>query len=169
MRQMNVARIINPGVPWWTAIICNGIAALALALLIIDPDGNLYLAVQLLAIGAVALYGTALIRWWFMRHALPSIDLTGITIPASVFEMVPESVAREFSIIALERHKGALKIVMSKPPDRATTQKLRFILNKEIQPVLAPHEQIVAAINRHYGATYIRHVSRLPIRDDWQV
>jgi hypothetical protein len=35
---MNLARIINPGVPWWTAIICNGIAALALALLIYDPE-----------------------------------------------------------------------------------------------------------------------------------
>jgi hypothetical protein len=166
---MNLARIINPGVPWWMATICNGIAALALALLIYDRDGNLFLAVPLLAIGAAALYGTALIRWWFMRHALPSIDLTGPTIPASVFEMVPESVAREYCIIALERYKGALKIVMSKPPDRVTIQKLKFILNKDILPVLAPEQQIVAAINRHYGPTYIGNLSWQPIRDDWQV
>jgi hypothetical protein len=61
---MNLARIVNPGIPWWMAIICNSIAALALALLIYDPDGNLSIAIPLLAIGAVALYGTALIRRW---------------------------------------------------------------------------------------------------------
>ncbi len=32
-------------------------------------------------------------------------------------------------------------------------QKLQFILNKDIQPVLATREQIIEAINRHYGQT----------------
>jgi hypothetical protein len=30
-------------------------------------------------------------------------------------------------------------------------QKLQFILNKELRPVLSSREQIVEAINRHYG------------------
>jgi hypothetical protein len=38
---------------------------LALVLLAYDPVGNLFLAILLVAIAAVALYGTALIRWWF--------------------------------------------------------------------------------------------------------
>ena len=46
-----------------------------------------------------------------------------------------------------------LQIVMSDPSDYETVTKLQFILNTEIQPVLAPKEQIVEAINRHYGQT----------------
>jgi hypothetical protein len=58
-----LARIINPGVPWWVAVPCNGLAAIALVLLLLDPDGNLPLALWLLGPAALALYGTALVRW----------------------------------------------------------------------------------------------------------
>ena len=67
--------------------------------------------------------------------------------------MVPESVARENVVIPLAEENGVLQIVMSDPSDYETVTKLQFILNKEIQPVLAPKEQIVEAINRHYGQT----------------
>ena len=40
-------------------------------------------------------------------------------------------------------------------------QKLQFILNKDIQPVLAPREQIVEAINRHYGQTETESVDSM--------
>ena len=56
-----LARIINPGVPRWVALPCNVLAACALVLLLLDPDGNLPTALALLAPAAVALYGTALL------------------------------------------------------------------------------------------------------------
>ena len=40
---------------------------------------------------------------------------------------------------------------MSDPSDFNLVQKLQFILNSEIQPVLATRDQIIEAINRHYG------------------
>jgi type IV pilus assembly protein PilB len=82
-----------------------------------------------------------------------SVDLRGVTIPPAVIEKVPESVARENVIIPLMETNGILQIVMSDPSDYETLLKLQFILNKSIQPVLAPKEQIVEAINRHYRAS----------------
>jgi type IV pilus assembly protein PilB len=76
-----------------------------------------------------------------------------MTIPPAIIELVPESVARENVVIPLSQDEGMLQIVMSDPSDYETVTKLQFILNKEIQPVLAPKEQIIAAINRHYGQT----------------
>src|SRR5919204_2647452 len=70
-------------------------------------------------------------------HSLQYVDLTEVTIPASVVELVPESVARENVVLPLAQEDGALKIIMSDPTDFDTQQKLQFILNKEIQPVLA--------------------------------
>jgi type IV pilus assembly protein PilB len=42
---------------------------------------------------------------------------------------------------------------MSDPSDLDALQALQFILNKDIHPVLSPREQILEAINRHYGQT----------------
>src|SRR5579883_1812183 len=94
-------------------------------------------------------------------HGLQFIDLTEVTIPAAVVELVPESVARENVVLPLSQDNGALKIIMSDPSDFDTVQKLTFILNKDIQPVLAPREQIIEAINRHYGQSETESVDSM--------
>jgi type IV pilus assembly protein PilB len=94
-------------------------------------------------------------------HGLQFIDLAEVTIPPAVVELVPESVARENVVLPLSQDNGALKIIMSDPSDFDTVQKLQFILNKDIQPVLAPREQIVEAINRHYGQSETESVDSM--------
>jgi len=94
-------------------------------------------------------------------HGLQFVDLSEVTIPSAVIELVPESVARENVVLPMSQDNGALKIIMSDPGDFDTVQKLQFILNKDIQPVLAPREQIVEAINRHYGQTETESVDSM--------
>src|SRR6516225_3212515 len=89
------------------------------------------------------------------------VDLTEVTIPQAVVELVPESVARANVVLPLTQENGTLKIIMSDPQDFDTVQKLQFILNKDIQPVLAVREQIVEAINRHYGQTETESVDSM--------
>src|SRR5271163_4957715 len=84
-------------------------------------------------------------------HGMQFVDLTELTVPAAVVEMVPESVSRENVVLPLSQENGVLRIVMSDPSDFQTVEKLQFILNKDIQTQLAPREQIIEAINRHYG------------------
>lgn len=94
-------------------------------------------------------------------HNMQYVDLKGITIPSSVVEMVPESVARENHVIPLSHENNALQIVMSDPNDPDTIDKLRFILNKEIQAVLSDREDIITAINAHYGQTETESVDSM--------
>src|SRR5713226_5283520 len=94
-------------------------------------------------------------------HGLQFVDLTEVTIPSSVVELVPESVARENVVLPMSQDNGTLRIIMSDPTDFDTVQKLQFILNKDIQPVLAPREQNVEAINRHYGQTETESVDSM--------
>jgi type IV pilus assembly protein PilB len=84
-------------------------------------------------------------------HGLQFIDLSEVTIPQSVVELVPESVARENIVLPLAEENGAFKVIMSDPTDLDTVPRLQFILNQDIVPVLATREQIVEAIDRHYG------------------
>jgi type IV pilus assembly protein PilB len=94
-------------------------------------------------------------------HGMQFIDLTEVTIPAAVVEQVPESVARENVVLPLSYENNVLKIIVSDPSDFATVEKLQFILNKDIHPVLANREQIVEAINRHYGQSETESVDSM--------
>jgi type IV pilus assembly protein PilB len=95
------------------------------------------------------------------HHGLQYVNLAEMQIPNAVIELVPESVARENIVLPMAQDNGALKIIISDPTDYDTLQKLQFILNKDIQPVLAAREQIIEAINRHYGQTETESVDSM--------
>ena len=65
--------------------------------------------------------------------------------------MLPESVARENTIFPISESGGALRVATCDPSDLDAQEKLRFILNRDVEMALAVREQIVEAINRHYG------------------
>jgi type IV pilus assembly protein PilB len=84
-------------------------------------------------------------------YGLAYVDLASAEISDDVVGMLPESVARENTIFPLEETGAALRIATSDPTDMDAQEKLRFILNRDIEMAIAPREQIVEAINRHYG------------------
>jgi type IV pilus assembly protein PilB len=94
-------------------------------------------------------------------HKLEFINLVDVTVAQSIVELVPESVARENRVFPLAVDGNVLKVVTSEPDNFEVLQKLQFILNKDIQPVLADREQIVGAINRHYGQTETESVDSM--------
>jgi type IV pilus assembly protein PilB len=97
--------------------------------------------------------GEQVIQAMAQAEGLEYVDLSETVIPPSIVELVPESVARENSIIPVAQEDGSLKVAMSDPQDYDTQEKLRFILNRELRIVLAPREAINEAISRYYGQT----------------
>lgn len=89
------------------------------------------------------------------------INLEGYQISHSAIELVPESVARENLVIPLSLDGNAIKVAISDPMAFETLDKLRFILNREINVALAPREAIQTAINRHYGASETESVDSM--------
>ena len=84
-------------------------------------------------------------------YRLTVMDLTGMTVSQDIIELLPESVARENTIFPLSEMGSVLKLATSDPTDMELQEKLRFILNRDVEMSLAPRQQIVEAINRHYG------------------
>ena len=84
-------------------------------------------------------------------HGLEYIDLDEVRIAERVIELVPETIARENATLPLAEDDDILRVVLSDPLDIETIEKLRFILNRQIQIALAPRENILEAINRYYG------------------
>lgn len=85
------------------------------------------------------------------EHGREFVDLTEVTIPESVIELVPESVVRENTVLPLSEDEDSLKVIISDPYDIDTVEKLRFILNRKIDIALAPRERISEAINKYYS------------------
>jgi type IV pilus assembly protein PilB len=85
------------------------------------------------------------------EHGLDFVNLNEVVIPPSVIKQLPESVARENAILPLSEEGGTLKVIMSNPLDYDTREKLRFILNRNIEIVLAPRDMILNSINKYYG------------------
>jgi len=79
------------------------------------------------------------------------VDLSSVEPNPAVIEQVPESVARENIVFPVEMRGEALVVAMNDPMNLEVLDKLRFILNREIQVVVAPTESIQNAINTHYG------------------
>lgn len=97
--------------------------------------------------------GEDVMRAMAEEHHCDFVELSDVVIPPSVVELVPESVARENAVLPLSESDGKLTVIISNPNDIETIDKLRFILNCQIDIALAPRESILEAINRHYGQT----------------
>jgi len=85
------------------------------------------------------------------QHGLQFVALQEVEIPPSVIELVPESLARENIVMPLAQGNGSIRVIMHNPLDFETIDKLRFVLNREIEVSLAPKESILEAINKYYG------------------
>ncbi|MBC8356024.1 MAG: type II/IV secretion system protein [Planctomycetes bacterium] len=95
--------------------------------------------------------GEEVMRAMAEHHKLDYVDLSEVSIPENIIELVPESVARENGILPMSDDEDALVVLMSDPLDIETIEKLRFILNRRVDVALAPDEAIQEAINRYYG------------------
>ena len=84
-------------------------------------------------------------------YRLKFVNLADISVPEEIVQLLPESVARENTIFPLSESGGTLRIATCDPTDMDAQEKLRFILNREVEMALAVREQIVESINRHYG------------------
>ncbi len=85
------------------------------------------------------------------EHSLKYFDLANAEITQSVVELVPQSIAREQMVIPVDEQDGAIVVAVSDPLALETFDKLRFILNRKIEILLATRESIIEAINKYYG------------------
>jgi general secretory pathway protein E len=71
-------------------------------------------------------------------------------IDPSVVHMVSQDLARRYKVIPLALENGKLRLAMKNPLDIFATDEIRLITGKEIEPLIATEEDILAAINANY-------------------
>ena len=78
------------------------------------------------------------------------IDLTDIEVPDEAIKLMTAATARESNVVPISTDGLSVKLAVADPSDFGMIQKLSFIMNKEIVPVVASLEQIRELINKVY-------------------
>ena len=85
------------------------------------------------------------------QFGMDTIRLGGLDIDATVIDMVPPEVARRYKIIPVYKGNNSLTVALSDPLDVETLDGLRYILKSNVEGVVAPLEEIEAALKLYYG------------------
>jgi len=84
---------------------------------------------------------------------LKVVDLEHINISPAVLDLVPQSLAKKHNIIPVSSGNGTVTIAVDDPMDFTAIDNLRFLLNTNVECVLATRQSIQEAIARYYGTS----------------
>lgn len=85
------------------------------------------------------------------QFEMTMVDLRSVQIPAELIELIPVALAKEHNIIPIGQKNNCVTIATSDPLDLYALDNLRFILNCEIECVLAPSDEIEQTVKKYYG------------------
>ena len=79
------------------------------------------------------------------------VDLTDKEISPGILRLIPSGLARLHRALPVGMSGSTLRVALADPLDPRAAEDLRFALNKDIDVVIAPTEQIEDRIKQHYG------------------
>jgi type IV pilus assembly protein PilB len=83
---------------------------------------------------------------WSVEYA----DLNDLQIDPGVANLISQDLARRYKVIPLSIEGNKLRLAMKNPLDIFATDEIRLITGKEVEPLIAPEEDILLAIQEAY-------------------
>ncbi|WP_407308265.1 GspE/PulE family protein [Desulfosporosinus sp. SB140] len=80
---------------------------------------------------------------------IPEISLTQVIFDPGIVGLVPEEMARRYTLIPFQRQAGILRVAMVDPTNERALRDLHVITGLEIDPVFSSAEEIQTAIRQH--------------------
>ncbi|HEV7803698.1 MAG TPA: GspE/PulE family protein [Burkholderiales bacterium] len=85
------------------------------------------------------------------KLGIPLIELAQFGIDGAVLRLLPEELVRKSNVVPLCRVDGKLVVAMSDPLDPEPLERVRFVVQMPVMPVMASVEEIEQAIRTYYG------------------
>ena len=82
---------------------------------------------------------------------VPYVDISSIQIDKEVAAIIPESMARRYSLICIDKKEKKITLAMGDPLDVFAIDDVRFRTGYDVESVLAKQEDIEAALDFVYG------------------
>lgn len=81
-------------------------------------------------------------------------------VPKDILNLIPQKVVEKHKVFPIEIRKKRLLLIMPNPTDMNLIDEISFMINMQIQPVIAPEIRLVMALEKYYGMQKdIRYVS----------
>ncbi|MFG0284663.1 MAG: GspE/PulE family protein [Phycisphaerales bacterium JB039] len=85
------------------------------------------------------------------QFQLEYVEITGPGAVPVNMDLIPKDIIQKHQVVPLEKNGGRLKLVMHDPLDLELQDMLRFRLNVEVEPKIAPRSHIRAVIDGQFG------------------
>ncbi len=85
------------------------------------------------------------------QSGMPVVNLASFEFDEKVLDRVSGPIARIYKIMPLKLEDSTLQIAMADPLDIQTLDDLRFMLNCDVEGSIASEDDIMRAIDEHYG------------------
>ncbi|MHB9036121.1 MAG: type II secretion system ATPase GspE [Armatimonadota bacterium] len=86
------------------------------------------------------------------QWGVPFVDVTELEVDGTVVKLVAQSVARKLKVLPIARKNGKLSLAMKNPLDIFAIDEIRMMTGADVEPAIAPEEDIINAIGRLYRA-----------------
>jgi type IV pilus assembly protein PilB len=86
------------------------------------------------------------------QFGFPYLPLMNYDVDAGVVKLIPENVAMQYNLIAIDKIGNSLTIAMSDPLNMHAIEDVELITNCKVQVFVSTQTDIKESIKRYYGA-----------------
>ena len=85
------------------------------------------------------------------QFGFPYLPLTNYEVDASIVKLIPENVAIQYNLIAIDKIGNSLTIAMSDPLNIHAIEDIELITNCKVQVFVSTQTDVKESIKRYYG------------------
>ncbi|RKY17220.1 MAG: pilus assembly protein PilB [Planctomycetota bacterium] len=86
-----------------------------------------------------------------IQSGMDMVDLDNMEIPNEVIERVDKTIVETYRVMPVEADNSRIVVAISDPTNLGVLDDLRFMLDSEVEAVVATEDSIERAIRRYYG------------------
>lgn len=88
-----------------------------------------------------------------VQYGFPYLPLESYEISADMIKLIPENVAKQYNLIAIDKIGNLLTISMSNPLNNQAIEDVEMLSGSKVQVFISTMTDIANAIKKYYGKT----------------
>jgi len=94
-----------------------------------------------------------LLEFLSKQFSIRFVEISKIEISPEIIKIVPEAIARRYTLIPIEKNDNIISVAMVDPLNIVVLDELKLMTGYNIEPVFALEDDILSAIDKYYGTT----------------
>ncbi len=92
---------------------------------------------------------------------IPPIDLSKYKIDKALMQLIPDRIAKQYTLVPVSKIGGVLTVAMADPLNIFAIDDVKMLTKFQVEPILATEDDIKDAINTYYGGSHAQEISKI--------